>query len=232
MTADQFISILAAITLIEMMFTTGLGVRFREVLRVYKNWHLITCAGVANYVFVPCAAIGGVLLPLVADGTASQIDVSRMVITLLGAQLLPLCLGLWVSDQRPEVALICQRPTARLSLALNLTLLTSILTSQFRFVAQIHAKGYLGMLLLLIAFMAAGWVLSGGEDESLKAMVLTTAVRNVAVALVVVTACFPGTAAVTSATAYGTFQTVAMAVVALFWGRVIPATELVRKKAA
>src|SRR5215469_469317 len=58
MTADQFISILAAITLIEMMFTTGLGVRFREVLRVYKNWHLITRAGVANYIFVPCAAIG------------------------------------------------------------------------------------------------------------------------------------------------------------------------------
>jgi BASS family bile acid:Na+ symporter len=88
------------------------------------------------------------------------------------------------------------------------------------------------MLLLLLAYMAAGRFLSGGGEESVKAMVLTTGVRNVGVALVVATACFPGTAVVSSATAYGIFQTVAMAVVALFWGRVTSVTELAREKAA
>lgn len=88
------------------------------------------------------------------------------------------------------------------------------------------------MLLLLIASMAAGWIVSGSDAESSKTLVLTTAVRNMGVALVLTTASFPGTAAVTSATAYGIFQTVAIALVALFWGRLTPATVLVKKKAA
>jgi len=88
------------------------------------------------------------------------------------------------------------------------------------------------MLLLLIATMAAGWILSGGDAESSKTIVLTTTVRNVGVALVLTTASFLGTTAITSATAYGIFQTVAIALVALLWGRLTPATALVRKKAA
>ena len=175
MTADQFISILAAITLIEMMFTTGLGVRFREVLRVRKNWRPVSRAGVANYIFVPCAAIGLLRLFHVAPMISA------------GFLIVAVCLG---GPYRPPfnfmakgnvslavgLMVIRKRPAERLSLALNLVLLTSILMSQFRFFAQICARGYLGMLLLLIASMAAGGVLSGGGEESLKARVLTTAV--------------------------------------------------------
>lgn len=57
-------------------------------------------------------------------------------------------------------------------------------------------------------------------------MVITTAVRNVGVALVIVTSSLPGTAAITSATVYALFQTVVMAVVALAWGRLMPAGTL------
>jgi hypothetical protein len=48
-------------------------------------------------------------------------------------------------------------------------------------------------------------------------------VRNVGVSLVIATGSLPGTAAVTAATAFAIFQTVAMALVALGWGRLAPA---------
>jgi BASS family bile acid:Na+ symporter len=63
-------------------------------------------------------------------------------------------------------------------------------------------------------------------------MVLTTSVRNVGVGLVIATASFPGTAAITSATAYAIVQTVAIALVALAWGRQTPGIHWVEQEAA
>jgi hypothetical protein len=50
-------------------------------------------------------------------------------------------------------------------------------------------------------------------------MVMATYVRNVGVALVIVTAVFAGTRAVASATAFALFQTVVMALIVAVWGR-------------
>lgn len=54
---DQFISLLVAITLIEMMFATGLGVRLADVILATRDTRLITRAALANYVAVPLAAV-------------------------------------------------------------------------------------------------------------------------------------------------------------------------------
>jgi bile acid:Na+ symporter, BASS family len=290
---SQLINLLAAITLIEMMVTVGLGVALSDVLGVGKNWALVVRALIANYVLVPAAAVGllflfhanpmvaagilvaavcpgapyappftslargnvtqsvglmlilagssaivaplllGFLLPVLAGNTDLKINVYKMVGTLLGAQLLPLCLGLWIRHRRPVLADALKKPAGRLSLSLNLLLLAVILIAQFRLLAEIHVTGYFGMLCLLIATMTAGWVVGGHSNESSRSMVLTTAVRNVGVALVIVTGSFPGTAAITSATAYGLFQTIVIALVALAIGRFAPTgIVLVSKRAA
>jgi hypothetical protein len=52
---------------------------------------------------------------------------------------------------------------------------------------------------------------------------MATAVRNVAVSLVVATGSFAGTKAVTAATAFAVFQTIVVALVALAWGRLLAA---------
>ena len=88
------------------------------------------------------------------------------------------------------------------------------------------------MFCLLLGCIAAGALMTGKAREDLKAMVIATAVRNAGVSLVIATASFPGTAAVTSATAYALFQTVLMAGVALTWGHLSPAAHLVGKSAA
>jgi BASS family bile acid:Na+ symporter len=58
------------------------------------------------------------------------------------------------------------------------------------------------MILLLLASLAVGW-LCGGRDVAIrKALAVTTAARNAAVGLVIVTSNFAGTPAVTAVVAY------------------------------
>jgi BASS family bile acid:Na+ symporter len=171
----------------------------------------------------------GLLLPIVAGDRPLEIDVSKMVPTLLGVQLLPLGFALWVRGRHPSLADSLLQPARALSLVLNLLLLGVIVSAQFRMLSDIHLKGCVEMLCLLVASMAAGWSVSR-QGDSAKAMVITTSVRNVGVTLVLATASFAGTAAITSATAYGLFQTFAVACVALAWGRSLPGMILVKNK--
>ncbi len=283
MTVDRLINVLAAITLIEMMVTIGLGVTLSDVLRVGRNWSLVARAVFANYILVPASAVlllrlfranpmvaagflvaavcpgapygppltamakGNVpvsvglmiilastsaifaplllpsLLPLVAGDTPLKISVVKMVSTLLGAQLLPLCLGVLLRRQYPALADSLIGPARVLSAALNFLSLAVILFVQFRVLAEIRLISYVGMLSLLLATMVAGALASRRMNEERKSMVISTAVRNVGVGLVIVTGSFPGTAAITSVTVYALFQTIVMVLVALAWGRLTPA---------
>ncbi|MES2791096.1 MAG: hypothetical protein V4719_15895, partial [Planctomycetota bacterium] len=62
MTLDQLFQIIMAITLIEMMVAIGLGVTFSQLFAVTANWRLVVSALVANYVCVPAAAVGLLLV--------------------------------------------------------------------------------------------------------------------------------------------------------------------------
>ena len=277
MTADQDINGLAAITLVEMMVTIGLSVSLADVWRVGRNWGLIARAVLANYILVPAAAVGLLLLfranpmvaagllvasvcpgapygppfttmakgnvalsvglmvilagssaivaplllqfllPIVAGDAPLKINVVKMVGTLLGAQLVPLCAGLLVRQRYPQWAARLKGPAGVLSVLLNLLLLSVIVFVQFRVLADIHLVGYIGMMSLIIAAVVAGWLSAGRENR--KGMVITTSVRNVGVSLVIVTGSFPGTAAITSATAYALCQTIVVLLVAQMWGR-------------
>jgi BASS family bile acid:Na+ symporter len=291
MTIDQLMNLLAGITLVEMMLTIGLGVMLSDVLGVSKNWSLIGRALVANYVFIPGAAVGllllfharplvaagillaavcpgapygppftgiakgnvtnavglmvilagssalvaplllGVLLPIVVGGAAVNINVLKIVGTLFGAQLLPLCVGLWIRKRHPSFAERALKPAKTASLLLNLLLLAVIILAQIHMLSDIHLQGYMGMLCLLLACMAAGRVLTV-RGENPKDLTITSSVRNVGVSLVIATASFAGTDAITSATAYALFQTFVVALVALAWGRFTPAVALVNKQSA
>jgi BASS family bile acid:Na+ symporter len=72
MTIDRLINVLVTITLIEMMVAIGLGVSFADLAGVARNWRLVARAALANYVCVPAATVGLVLLfespPMIAAG--------------------------------------------------------------------------------------------------------------------------------------------------------------------
>jgi BASS family bile acid:Na+ symporter len=161
------------------------------------------------------------LLPVVSGEHPVEIDAAKMVATLLGNQLLPLCAGLFIRHRWPMLAERLGKPARRLSLVLNVALLATILTVQFDTLIAIPPRAFGGMTALVLAGLAAGWVLGGSGRGDRAAMAMATAVRNVAVTLVIAVASFPGTPAVTAATAFGLFQTILVALVALAWGRLL-----------
>ena len=279
MSIDQVINLLAIVTLVEMMFSIGLGVMLADVAAVAKGWGLLGRAALANYVLVPAAAVGllllfranplvaagflviavcpgapygppftamakgnvvmavglmvilagssavvaplllKMLLPVVAGDAPIKINLAKMVTTLIVGQILPLFAGLYLRQRNPALAGRIKKPCNVASTLLNLVLLGAILAAQYELLASIRPRGYIGMLALLITAAAAGWLMGGSDSRSRKTLTFTTSVRNVGVGLVIVTGSFPGTAAVTAATAYGLFQTLVMAAVAFGWGR-------------
>ena len=102
---------------------------------------------------------------------------------------------------------------------LNLAAVACILAAQLPMLLHIRARGSLGMLALLLASWAAGWLLGGREAGQRKAMTLTASLRNVGVGLVIATGSFGGTPAVTAVIAYGLFAVVGSLLLALVWGR-------------
>jgi BASS family bile acid:Na+ symporter len=293
MVIDQVVSLLAAVTLVEMMITLGLGVDASDVIAIGKRPNLLLRALVANYIFVPLLALGwlvffhatpmvaagflvaavcpgapyapaftamakgnvnigvglmvvlasssailaplllGFLLPLLAGSAFVQINVLKMIGTLLGAQLLPLGVGGWIRHSHPIFAAKLKKPAGTLSLLLNLLFLGVIISVQFQTLVQIHPRAYFAMLCLVLSTLLAGRLASKrGVDEIGKSMILTTAVRNVGVSLVIATGSFPGTPAITATTTYAIFQTIVIALIAFLWGRYTPRISLVERKAA
>jgi BASS family bile acid:Na+ symporter len=160
-----------------------------------------------------------VLLPVIAGSEPLKIDPVKIIATLLLTQLLPLALGLAVRHRRPKLAESLKRPGNRLSTVLNLAVFSVIMVVQFHLLESIKAVGFAGMLALLIVTFVIGWLLGGPASSQRTAMGFSTGVRNVGVSLVIATASFPGTPAVTSALAYALFQTIILALMAVAWGR-------------
>ncbi len=161
----------------------------------------------------------GLLLPQVAGGEAPAIDVMGIVAALLGTQLLPLLGGLLLRHRRPQLAERLTGPFELGSKILNLSVVALILITQFRMLADIKLRGFAGMLLLLLATLAIGWLAGGRGSDERKTMALTTALRNVGVGLVIVSGNFAGTPAVSATLAYGIVEVLGSVLLALWWGR-------------
>jgi BASS family bile acid:Na+ symporter len=69
---DRLINLLAAVALVELMLTIGLGATVAEIAAVARDWRGVARAFVANYLVVPAVAVGLVLAfhanPMVAAG--------------------------------------------------------------------------------------------------------------------------------------------------------------------
>jgi BASS family bile acid:Na+ symporter len=159
------------------------------------------------------------LLPLMSEDEPLHVDPVKIVASLLVTQLLPLLAGLAVGYWKPAFAERVQKPANLVSAVLGLLTIGVILVAHFELLMEIRGRAYLGMLLLLIASWAAGWLLGGPGSDMRKSMALTTSLRNVGVGLVIANGSFAGTAAVTATLAYGIFEILGSLLLAFWWGR-------------
>jgi bile acid:Na+ symporter, BASS family len=163
-----------------------------------------------------------VALPVTSGDEPLKLDALKMVQTLLVTQLVPLAVGIALRARRPDLAKRLEGPAKKLSLVLNLVAFGFILFVQFHLLLTIKAAAFVGMFALALASVVVGWIFGGPGQGARVSMAFSTGVRNVGVSLVIATASFPGTPAITAALAYALFQTVLLALLALGWGRVAP----------
>jgi BASS family bile acid:Na+ symporter len=160
-----------------------------------------------------------VLLPLTVGGGGIRIDAVKIVTTLLMTQLLPLGIGLVVRSKFAQLAEKLQKPANLLTAILSIIVFALIIVLQYRTLVDIRWKGFSGICALLLLSLAAGWALGGATSEIRRAVGFTTAARNVGVALVIATANFPNSAALTAIILFAIFQTVGLVLIALWMGR-------------
>jgi BASS family bile acid:Na+ symporter len=165
------------------------------------------------------------LLPLVARGANLKIDTFKIVMTLLMTQILPLGIGMLVYSKLPKYAEKLRKPANLLSAVLSLVVFSLIIGLQYRTLAEIRWVAFVGINLLVLLCLAAGWILGGQMIGIRTAVGLTTAARNVGVALVIATASFPDSAAVTAVICVAIFQTVSLVLIALWMGRFSSAAQ-------
>ena len=171
-------------------------------------------------------ALLGVLASRVAPDRNLSVHFMGILGTLLITQMLPLALGLGIHHAAPKVARGIVKPVGLVANLLLVALVGLILAAQHETLAAIRPRAWTGMSLLLLASLGIGWLCGGRNLATRKAMAVTTATRNVAVGLVIVTSNFAGTPAVTAVVAYGLISTLGALGFALPLGRF---TDLERK---
>jgi bile acid:Na+ symporter, BASS family len=161
----------------------------------------------------------GVLLPIMGGNQPLNVDSGSILTALLATQLAPLLVGLAVRRWRPSFAQILKSPADRLSAILSAITFGLILVAQFPSLRAIRPAGFGGMLLLLIASLASGWLLGGRDPGNRRTLALTASLRNVGVGLVIATRAFAGTPAVMAVASYGIVEIIGSLLLALWWRR-------------
>jgi BASS family bile acid:Na+ symporter len=151
-------------------------------------------------VFSPALLRG--LLAYLSPENDLHIDYLAIVATLLVAQLLPLAIGLAVHLWAPACARSLEKPVGLLANVLLIAGMGLILVTQYETLSAVQLRGWAGMALMLVASLMIGWLCGGPGRATRTAVALTTAIRNAAVGLVIVSANFGETPAVTAVVAY------------------------------
>jgi BASS family bile acid:Na+ symporter len=143
-----------------------------------------------------------VLLGWLSSERNLDIDYLQIAGTLLLTQIIPLAIGLGMHEWAPGLSGFLVKPTSLVANLLLLAVVGLILATQYQTLGAFRLRGWLGMLLLLAASLGIGWLCGGTAQAARRAMAVTTGVRNAAVGLVIVSANFSDTPALTAVVAY------------------------------
>jgi BASS family bile acid:Na+ symporter len=165
---------------------------------------------VATGLMVILAGMSAVLAPALLTlllGTLSpesslNIDSLAVAKTLLVTQMLPLGIGLSAHEWAPKFSGWIVKPLSLVANLLLLGVVGIILATQYQTLQAFRLRGWTGMIILLAASLSIGWLCGGPERTRRRALAVTTGLRNAAVGLVIVSANFAGTPAVTAVVAY------------------------------
>ncbi len=133
-----------------------------------------------------------------------EIDLWKIIQTLLTAQLIPLSIGMTIRHVRPKWAEKLLQFVPRIALSGIVLSLTLIAAIQARQIVGLGMVPHLVALLSILVCLLIGNVMVRGEAAAIRrSLAISTAIRNVALALLIVGTNFPGTVAVTIVFVFG-----------------------------
>lgn len=130
------------------------------------------------------------------------IDYLKIIQTLFLIQILPLALGFFLHHKAPIFA---EKSIKTLGILSNLLLIITvllILIAEYKTLTMIRYRDLMVMFILLFGSLGIGWICGGSNKKIHTTMVITTGIRNAAIALVIVSNNFSGTPAVTIVVAH------------------------------
>jgi bile acid:Na+ symporter, BASS family len=144
-------------------------------------------------------ALSIVTIPLTAllvlpPDMEAKVPFVQLIVSLVGLQLVPLLIGLLVSDRAPALTAKLQRPLVLVFAVAVVALLIIISPELYKDVIAVYGShGMLAALAIVLLSLVAGWVLGGPEPENRRTLSIATALRNIGTCAVIATASFPNT---------------------------------------
>jgi BASS family bile acid:Na+ symporter len=135
--------------------------------------------------------------------SALHFDIVAIFEVLVSTITLPLALGVLVRHRAPALARRLLKPVETLSEALGTIALVFVVVVEFRIICSTGGKALLAMALASELAFLAGYFVSGPAPSARLVVALGTANRNIALALLVAVASFPGTPIVAMVVANG-----------------------------
>jgi BASS family bile acid:Na+ symporter len=128
------------------------------------------------------------------EEAAGSIPFGRILVTLIGFQLVPLLIGLLIVSRAPKLAATLRRPLFLLFLVGLVALLVILFPLLAKAVTSVYgSRGMLAMAVLVLLSVVTGWILGGPEVQHRRTLSIATGLRNVGTGAVIATATFPGT---------------------------------------
>ncbi len=136
-----------------------------------------------------------------------QIDTLEILQALLTAQLLPLSLGMAIQHVRPKWAEKLLRFVPKLGrFGIALTLLAITVTQAQQIVRLGIVPLLTALLLILVCLLIGDGMMRGEATETRRSLAVSTAIRNAALALLIVGTNFPGSPAVAMVFVFGSLS--------------------------
>lgn len=186
---------------------------------------VIYAVGLMTIVALLCVPLTPLLLALCLPATEKGLDLNilKIIGTILKVQLIPICLGMainHVSRTWTEKLLKFVPKVSQVGLVICIILIVSVNGKQ---IVNLGLLPNLAVLLSIIVTLFIGdWMMIGETTGRRRSLAISTAIRNVALGLLIVNNNFPGTLAVALVLVYAILSMV----VAFAYGKLMAAKEI------
>ncbi|HLY02314.1 MAG TPA: hypothetical protein VKR56_07420 [Candidatus Cybelea sp.] len=167
--------------------TPGGSLGFAAMLAfVMPALSIVTIPLTARFIFA-----AGFIAPAQATG---NVPFGRILVTLVGFQLVPLLVGLLTANTAPKLAAKLRRPLLLLFFVAAVALIVILGPTLEKAVASVYGSRVMSATAVLVLLSAGtGWILGGPQVQYRRTLSIATMLRNIGTCAVVATATFPGT---------------------------------------